>query len=72
MPIFKETNGKLHKLNSYSIDKEKTLQKLVEENLLKVLDMHFIESEYVTTFGGRIDTLAVDTSGCPVIIGIFK
>jgi predicted transport protein len=30
--------------------------------------MHFLETEYTTTFGGRIDTLAVDANGSPVII----
>ena len=30
--------------------------------------MHFLATEYTTTFGGRIDTLAVDYTGAPVII----
>ncbi|MDD2635137.1 MAG: DUF5655 domain-containing protein [Bacteroidales bacterium] len=68
MPIFKEQTGKLTKLKSFAVDKEKKLQKLVEDNLMEVLDMHFLETEYTTTFGGRIDTLAVDRNGSPVII----
>jgi len=68
MPIYREQNGQLKKLKSFAIDKEKKLQELVEENLMEVLDMHFLESEYTTTFGGRIDTLAVDRNGAPVII----
>ena len=68
MPIYREQNGQLKKLKSFSIDKEKKLQALVEENLMEVLDMHFLETEYTTTFGGRIDTLAVDRNGAPVII----
>ena len=68
MPIFQENNGELKKLKSFAIDKEKKLQELVEKNLMEVLDMHFLETEYTTTFGGRIDTLAVDTNGAPVII----
>jgi predicted transport protein len=68
MPIFKVTAGKLNKLNILSLDKEKTLQKLLEENLMEVLELRFLDTEYVTTFGGRIDTLAVDTDGAPVII----
>ncbi|MCF7808024.1 MAG: DUF5655 domain-containing protein [Candidatus Marinimicrobia bacterium] len=68
MPIFKTHGKKLHKLSTVSIKKEKDLQTLVEENLLEVLDMHFLATEYTTTFGGRIDTLAVDSSGAPVII----
>lgn len=68
MPIFKRKNGKLTKLKIFSIVKEKSLQKLVEDNLLEVLDIYFLETEYTTSFGGRIDTLAVDRNGAPVII----
>lgn len=68
MPIYRKQNGQLKKLKSFAIDKEKKLQELVEVNLMEVLDMHFLESEYPTTFGGRIDTLAVDRNGAPVII----
>ncbi len=68
MPIFKKEKGKLKKLKTLSIAKEKELQTMVEKNLLETLDMHFLASEYQTTFGGRIDTLAVDMNGAPVII----
>jgi predicted transport protein len=68
MPIFKNTAGKLHKLSALNLDKEKNLQNLLESNLQEVLDLQFLATEYVTTFGGRIDTLAVDSAGAPVII----
>lgn len=68
MPIFKTTAGKLKKLNVLPLDKEKNLQQLVEDNLMEVLELRFLATEYVTTFGGRIDTLAVDNNGAPVII----
>ncbi len=68
MPIFKNIAGKLKKLNILPLDKEKNLQQLVEDNLMEVLELRFLATEYVTTFGGRIDTLAVDTNGAPVII----
>jgi predicted transport protein len=68
MPIYKRVNGKFKKLKSAPLDKEKTLQKVIEDNLQEMLDMYFLETEYPTTFGGRIDTLAVDYSGTPVII----
>lgn len=68
MPIFKEENGSLKKLKLNSFSKEKNLQSLIEKNLLEVLDLHFLATEYPTTFGGRIDTLAVDSNGAPVII----
>jgi len=68
MPVFHNIDGKLKKLSLIPLDKEKALQKLVEENLLEVLDMRFLSSEYPTTQGGRIDTLAIDSDGAPVII----
>lgn len=68
MPIFKDNSGTLKKLNSLSLDREKNLQKLVEDNLMEVLELHFLATEFVTTSGGRIDTLAVDVNGAPVII----
>jgi predicted transport protein len=68
MPIFRNSSGKLKKLKTISISKEKELQSLVENNLNEALDMHFLATEYTTTFGGRIDTLAVDYNGAPVII----
>jgi predicted transport protein len=68
MPIFKVNAGKLTKLNAIPLAKEKYLQQLLEENLLEVLELRFLATEYTTTFGGRIDTLAVDTDGAPVII----
>lgn len=41
---------------------------MVEDNLLEVLDMDFLYSEYPTTDRGRIDTLAIDADRAPVII----
>ncbi len=68
MPIFRITGGKLKKLHAQPLDKEKSLQQLLEANLQEVLELQFLATEYTTTFGGRIDTLAVDSSGAPVII----
>lgn len=68
MPVFQTNDGKLNKLSSRAFSKEKELQSLVEENLDELLGMHFLATEYTTTFGGRIDTLAVDYTGAPVII----
>ncbi|MFO1225684.1 DUF5655 domain-containing protein [Roseateles sp.] len=68
MPIFRITSGKLKKLSARALDKERSLQQLVEANLQEVLDLQFLATEYSTTFGGRIDTLAVDSAGAPVII----
>lgn len=68
MPIFRINGGKLKKLHTLPLDKEKSLQTLLESNLQDVLELQFLASEYTTTFGGRIDTLAVDSGGAPVII----
>jgi len=68
MALFRELDSTLKMLKTRQIDKEKELQAIVEKNLFEVLEMYFLASEYSTTFGGRIDTLAVDTFGCPVII----
>jgi len=35
---------------------------------MEVLELRFLASEYVTTAGGRIDSIAVDAHGAPVII----
>ena len=71
MPIFKIKGKQVEKvkptiLNEY--DKEKKLQGLIENNLESIYDMTFIESEFSTTHGGRIDSLAIDNSNRPVII----
>lgn len=69
MPIFRLTDaGQLRKLKTVPLDKEKKLQSLVEANLFELLELRFLASEYTTTLGGRIDTLAVDLNGSPVII----
>jgi predicted transport protein len=68
MPIFFVRDDKLSKLSPKAVDKEKDLQGLIERNLFEALGLHFLATEYPTTFGGRIDTLAVDTNGAPVII----
>ncbi len=68
MPIFLEEQGGYKKLKVAPLDKERTLQQLIEHNLFEILEMRLLASEYSTTFGGRIDTLAVDANNAPVII----
>ncbi|WP_052663025.1 DUF5655 domain-containing protein [Mycoplasmoides pirum] len=57
------------KPNSFS--KEKELQIIVEQNMLKIFNIEFLESEYPfndLNFGpGRIDSLGIDKEGRPVI-----
>jgi len=68
VPIFKVQSGKLKKLNIISLDKEKNLQSLLETNLMEALELRFLATEFVTTAGGRIDSVAIDANGAPVII----
>lgn len=68
MPIFINEAGKLRTLSTLPCRYERDLQKLIEDNLMEVLEMHYLATEYPTSSGGRIDTLAVDTNGAPVII----
>ena len=68
MPLFTINANKLTTLNTLLLSKEKELQRLIETNLKEALDMYFLASEYMTSTGGRIDTLAVDSDGAPTII----
>jgi len=71
MPIFKISGEKVEKIEPAKftgVDKEKKLQKLIEKHLDQFLDLTFIASEFPTSHGGRIDTLAIDRDRKPVII----
>lgn len=68
MAIFRNETGRLRKLQAVPLGTERELQRLIEANLPEALGLQFLESEYATTTGGRIDTLAVDEGGSPVII----
>ena len=61
---------KVHELAGQSLAVEKSLQTMIERNLLAVLGVHFLASEYSTgrKHGGRIDTLGLDENSSPVII----
>lgn len=73
MPVFKTTNNdQLKKLNVLPLSKERELQRLIEKNLLETLGLQFLATEYTTTAGGRIDTLAIGSDGAPVIIEYKK
>jgi RecB family endonuclease NucS len=57
MPVFKG----FEKAQHLPLDKEKNLQKLVEDNLMEC-------STPLSGIRVRVDTLAVDVNGAPVII----
>ena len=68
--IFKVKDGIVREMEGTSVALEKSLQKLMEDNLESLLGVRFLATEYTTgkTHGGRIDTLGLDENGCPVII----
>ena len=68
MALFKIKNSNVTKLSTVDLEKEKNIQTLFEQNLLTILNVDFLATEYSTSFGGRIDTLGIDKSGSPVVI----
>lgn len=66
--LFHQKGGSLSELASSSSPLEKALQTTFEGNLEALLGVRFLASEYVTTHGGRMDTLGIDENGYPVII----
>lgn len=60
----------VHELTGEAVALERSLQKLIEQNLEALLGIRFLASEYATgrRHAGRIDTLGIDENGCPVII----
>lgn len=68
MALFKINNLTVNKLPIVDVGKERSIQRLFEDNLLTILNVDFLATEYSTSFGGRIDTLGIDKNGSPVII----
>lgn len=66
--LFKKNGEVLSELSAFSSPLEKSLQTLFEKNLDALLGVRFLASEYVTSNGGRMDTLGIDENGYPVII----
>lgn len=68
--LFVMDAGNVREIPGTSAALEKSLQTLIEQHLPTFLQMRFVASEYSTgvRHGGRIDTLALDENGCPVII----
>lgn len=68
MSLFKLEKNNIRKLIANSVDLEKKLQTIFENNLSEILNIDFLAHEYSTSFGGRIDTLGIDKNGSPCII----
>lgn len=59
MNLFHLDRGQLNPLDEENFSLEKDIQKLTEENLQKIFDLHYVSSEF-TVQDLRIDTLAFD------------
>jgi predicted transport protein len=68
LKLFQTISGGMSELESSSAPLEKGLQTQFEKNLDTLLGVRFLASEYVTSHGGRMDTLGLDENGYPVII----
>ena len=68
LKLFQTNGGALAELDSTSAPLERGLQTIFEKNLETLLGVRFLDSEYPTTHGGRMDTLGIDENGYPVII----
>jgi len=68
LKLFQARGGALAELRSSSAPLERALQTQFENNLETLLGVRFLASEFVTTHGGRMDTLGIDENGYPVII----
>lgn len=64
--LFKITDG-VEELSASWISLERELQTLIESNMNTFFGVNFLKTEYVTSNGGRIDSLGIDENNCPVI-----
>jgi predicted transport protein len=66
--LFWVGSGKVDELTGTTDTIEKSVQTFFETNLEALLGVRFLASEFITSNGGRIDTLGLDENGCPVIL----
>ncbi|WP_163195242.1 DUF5655 domain-containing protein [Clostridium thermarum] len=64
--LFKINNG-VEELPATWVSLERELQTLIEQNMPTFFGVTFLKTEYVTSNGGRIDSLGIDENNCPVI-----
>ncbi len=77
MSLFKIADGFATRLKPISKIKgksfvERDIQTIFEQNMEELLGIQFLASEYSTSFGGRMDSLGIDTDGNPCIIEYKK
>ncbi|MCP3053553.1 DUF5655 domain-containing protein [Aurantimonas marianensis] len=66
--LFRTTGISVTELRGSAVALEKSLQTLIERNMEAFLGVRFLASEFITTNGGRMDSLGIDENGSPVII----
>src|SRR5215510_3373161 len=66
--LFRIGNGEVGELAGTTDTIEKSVPVFFEKNLEPLLGVRFLATEFITTHGGRIDTLGLDENGCPVIL----
>lgn len=59
--------GNVKELESNTYNLERQLQEIIEKDMLTFFGVKFLASEFLTTHGGRIDSLGIDEDNCPVI-----
>ena len=64
--LFKIADG-VEELSASWGSLERELQTLIESNMNTFFGVNFLKTEYVTSNGGRIDSLGIDENNCPVI-----
>jgi predicted transport protein len=74
MPLFEIHDQSLASVEQTNFGNEKTLQRLIEQNLKPVFNCRFVASEFPTgaQHSGRIDTLALSEDDNPVIVEYKK
>lgn len=66
--LFRTTADSVTELRGSAVTLERSLQTLIERNMEAFLGVRFLASEFITTNGGRMDSLGIDENGSPVII----
>ena len=66
--LFRTDTEAVTELRGSAVALEKSLQTLIERNMEAFLGVRFLASEFITTNGGRMDSLGIDENGSPVII----
>lgn len=62
-----EISGEVKQISSSQATLEKELQNLIEKNMFTFFGVQLLKSEFVTSNGGRIDSLGIDENNCPII-----